>query len=175
MNLPAPHDQLRNVFLQAGEVFMSDEPTAVTTLLGSCISVCMFDPQTKRGAMCHGALPNAPVVLHEDPFRFVDEAVLYLIERYKRMGVPPERLVVKVFGGADVLSRSSDVYASIGRQNTMAALETLGWQGLTVSVRETGGDSGRKIVFVTHTGEVFLKRLNPISSRLVATRERTSN
>lgn len=174
MNLPAPHDQLDEVSLQAGEIFMSDEPTVVSTLLGSCVSVCLFDPVTKRGAMCHGVLPNAPVVLHEDPFRYTDEAVLYLVERYRRMGVPTSRLVVKVFGGADIMGRPVDGYASIGRQNTMAALETLGWQGLQVAVRETGGNRGRKIVFVTHTGEVFLKRLNPISSRKVAVGQRSS-
>jgi chemotaxis protein CheD len=151
---------------------MSDEPSSVSTLLGSCVSVCMFDPVTRRGAMCHGVLPNAPVVLHEEPFRYVDEAVLYLIERYRRMGVPTQRLVVKVFGGADILGQPLDGYSSIGRQNTMAALETLGWQGLQVAVRETGGNRGRKIVFLPHTGEVFLKRLNPISSRKVAAKER---
>jgi chemotaxis protein CheD len=160
--------------MQAGEVFMSDQPTAVTTLLGSCVSVCLFDPVTKRGAMCHAVLPNAPVVLHKDPFRYVDEAVLYLVERYRRMEVPPQRLVVKVFGGADVLARRYDGYESIGRQNTMAAVETLGWQGLRIAVRETGGNRGRKIVFMTHTGEVFLKRLNPVSSHHLAAKERPS-
>lgn len=174
MSNPDRIDGIAQVFLQAGEVFMGDEPTRITTLLGSCISVCMFDPTTRRGAMCHGLLPNAPVVLYQHPFRYVDEAVLYLIERYRRMGVPPQRLSVKVFGGADILASVRDGYESIGRQNTMAAIEALGWQGVQIAARETGGNRGRKIVFLTHTGEVFLKRLNPISSRRVASSERKS-
>lgn len=167
-------DGIAQVYLQAGEVFMSDQPARVTTLLGSCVAVCMFDPATRRGAICHGLLPNAPVVLYQDPFRYVDEAVLYLIERYRRMGVAPQRLSVKVFGGADILASVRDGYESIGRQNAMAAIETLGWQGVQISARETGGNRGRKIVFLTHTGEVFLKRLNPISSRRVASSEKLS-
>jgi chemotaxis protein CheD len=172
VNPPKPGEDVAQVAIAAGEVFMSDQPTAVTTLLGSCVSVCMFDPVTKRGAMCHASLPNAPVVLYKDPFRYVDEAVLYLVERYRRMGVPTQRLVIKLFGGADVLGKRRDGYESIGRQNTMAAVETLGWQGLRITVRETGGDRGRKIVFMTHTGEVFQKRLNPVSSHHVAAKER---
>jgi chemotaxis protein CheD len=124
--------------------------------------------------MCHALLPNAPVVLHEDPFRYADEAVLYLVERYRRMGVPPRRLIVKVFGGADILDQTAAGYSSIGRQNTMAALETLGWQGLDIVVQKTGGRCGMKIVFVTSTGDVFLKRLDQLSSRKIATEERSS-
>lgn len=160
--------------LGQGEVFMGDQPAAVTTLLGSCIAACMHDPVTKRGAICHAMLPNAPVILHKDPFRYVDEAILYLLDRYRRMEIPPERLVIKLFGGADVLARPSCEYASIGHQNTMAALETLGWQGLRAAVRETGGDRGRKIVFMPHTGEVFLRRLSPVSSRRLAQEQRSS-
>jgi chemotaxis protein CheD len=56
----------------------------------------------------------------------------------------------------------------------MAALETLGWQDLRASVRDTGGDRGRKILFMSHTGEVFLRRLNPVLSRRIAQDERSS-
>lgn len=163
---------VEEAFLQAGEILMTDRPTRVTTVLGSCVSVCLFDPVTLAGAACHAVMPNAPVALHHDPFRYADEAVLYLIERYRRMGVAPDRLVVKVFGGADVLGKPVKGYASIGRQNTMAALETLGWQGLRITAQDTGGHRGRKIAFLTHTGEVLMRYLNPTSSRTVARREK---
>jgi chemotaxis protein CheD len=171
---PPTEPHIERFTLEQGEIFMSDRPAAVTTLLGSCVAVCIHDPVTKRGATCHAMLPNAPVVLHKEPFRYVDEAILFLLERYRRMEIPPERLVIKLFGGADVLPRQSNEYESIGRQNTMAALEVLGWQGLRASVRDTGGDRGRKIVFMSHTGEVFLRRLNPVLSRRVAQEERSS-
>lgn len=161
------------VNLQPGEVLMSDEPLNVATVLGSCVAVCMFDPRNARGAICHAALPNAPVVLHRDPFRYADEAVLYLLERYRRLGTAPSQLTVKVFGGADVLGHIvRDGYITIGRQNTLATLETLGWQRIKPVVCETGGDRGRKLVFVTNTGEVFVKRLGRVASRLHDLRDR---
>ena len=94
--------------------------------------------------------------------------MLYLLERYRRLGTPTSRLQVKVFGGADILGGGvvRDGYLTIGRQNTMAAMETLGWQKITPSVTETGGDRGRKLVFVTNTGEVYVKRIGKIASRL---------
>jgi len=163
----ADHDELPGVHLHPGELLMSSEPLRVTTILGSCVAVCMFDPVERNGAICHASLPNAPAVLHRDPFRYADEAVLYLLERYRRMGVPFSRLAIKVFGGADVLGgKPRDGYMSIGRQNTMAALESLGWQGVRPVVVETGGESGRKVIFITHTGDVFVKRLGKIASRL---------
>lgn len=174
MTRPHPGIQVERFTLEQGEIFMSDQPAAVTTLLGSCVSACMHDPVTKRGAICHAMLPNAPVVLHKGPFRYVDEAILFILERYRRMEIPPERLLIKLFGGADVLPRASTVYESIGRQNTMAAIETLGWQGLRATVRETGGDRGRKLVFMPHTGDVFVRRLDPVMSRRVAEEQETS-
>jgi chemotaxis protein CheD len=110
--------------------------------------------------------------LHREPFRYVDEAVFYLVERYRRIGITPQRLTVKVFGGADVLGEPVRGYSSIGHQNTMAARETLGWQDLRIAARDTGGDRGRKIVFRTHTGEVFVRQLGTTSSRSVARREK---
>jgi chemotaxis protein CheD len=163
---PEFDDSLPGVTLHPGEVLMSDEPLAVTTILGSCIAVCMYDPMTSRGAICHASLPMAPVVLHKEPFRYADEAILYLLERFRRLGIPTSRLKVKVFGGADVLANSRrDGYVTIGKQNTMAALETLGWQNIKPSVTETGGDRGRKLVFVTNTGEVYVKRIGKIASK----------
>lgn len=151
---------LEQVHLKAGEVLMSDEELVVTTVLGPCVSVCMFDPVFRRGAICHGALPNAPISLNGNPFRYCDESVHYLIERFRRTGTPPSRLVVKVFGGADILATSGRKgYQSIGKQNTMATLEALGWQKIRPTVVETGGDRGRRLVFLTHTGESYVKKV----------------
>lgn len=157
------YKDLKRIHLHPGEILMAEEPTVVVSVLGSCVSTCLFDPITRRGAICHGALPNAPVTLHQNPFRYCDEAILYLLERFRRTGVPPSRLVVKVFGGADVLdTRPREGYASIGRQNETASLETLGWQRIRPAVVQTGGQMGRKLVFVTHTGETFVKRVERI-------------
>lgn len=164
------YEHLTGVHLHPGELLMSSEPLRVTTILGSCVAACMFDPVGRNGAICHAALPNAPTVLHKDPFRYADEAILYLMERYRRMGVPTSRLVIKLFGGADVLGcKPRDGYVSIGRQNTMAAVETLGWEGVRPTVNETGGESGRKVVFISHTGDVFVKRLGKTASRTIET------
>lgn len=163
---------LRGLYLQPGEVLMTDEPLLVTTTLGSCVAACMFDEQTGIAAICHGALPHAPLRLHDEPFRYVDEAVLYLVDRYDRLGVPASRLRIKIFGGGDVLgSPPRDGFDSIGQQNVFAAMESLGWLGVRPAVRHVGGERGRKLMFVTSTGEVFVKTLGRIGADK---RERTA-
>ncbi len=45
------------IHLKAGEIYIAEKPTLVATVLGSCISVTMFNNRFKIGAICHGALP----------------------------------------------------------------------------------------------------------------------
>ena len=52
----APAADLPMVNLHPGELFVAQEPTLITTILGSCVSVCLFCPKQKIGAMCHGVM-----------------------------------------------------------------------------------------------------------------------
>lgn len=152
---------LPTVHIAAGQVYMGAEELLVSTILGSCVSVCLFDRESATGAICHGALPHSRRDVGQEPLRYVDEAVFFLVERYRRLGVSPRSLDAKVFGGADVLgSEGATEYQSIGRQNMMAALESLSWYRIAPSARDAGGDRGRRLYFAPHTGEVFVKRLS---------------
>jgi chemotaxis protein CheD len=65
---------------------------------------------------------------------------------------------VKVFGGADTLmSKTSN---TVGSRNIKVTLDTLGREKLGVTAADVGDSFGRKLIFFSHTGEVYLKRLN---------------
>lgn len=152
------------VNLHPGELFVAQEPTLISTILGSCVSVCLFCPKQKTGAMCHGVMPVRPDLGEEDSFRFVETSVRYMVEILTNGNLlcANAGLVAKIFGGADVLDvrfGPAVEARSIGAMNIKAARETLARYDVSVAVEEVGGVHGCKLFFYSHTGEVLLRRI----------------
>jgi chemotaxis protein CheD len=147
------------VYLKPGDLCHAESPTVVSTILGSCVAVIMFNPGRKVGSICHAMLPRNPSSHRGEAFRYVDSSILYMVERFRALGVRTNEMEVKLFGGADVLEHRGENGASVGRQNIEIALETIGEVGLRLIVSDVGGKVGRKLCFYTHTGEVLLKRM----------------
>lgn len=159
---PKKYHALDTVYLHPGEICVTRKAKRVVTVLGSCVSVTMFNARLQVGAICHGTLPHCRTggVCHEpciEAFKFMDCAIGYMLERFRGYGIKNSEIEAKIFGGADTLmSKSSN---SIGRQNVKTTLELMGREKLKVIAADVGDSFGRKLIFFTHTGEVFLKRL----------------
>lgn len=145
------------LYLRPGEVFLSDKPTVVTTVLGSCVSVTMFAERLRVGAICHALLPEGSV---DEAFRYVDGSIYYMLAQLKTLGISRRELEVKMFGGADMLTINGNASVKVGSRNIQVAKEVLKAEGLTLVKEDVGGVVGRKILFHSHTGDVWLKRLN---------------
>lgn len=154
------------VSLHPGELFVAQEPTIITTILGSCVSVCLYCPVKKIGAMCHGVMPFSPDGAAENSFRFVNRSVSYMADVMTGLhGLSCAKLEAKLFGGADVFSVGEGQRRkapTIGEQNIDAARVSLKKRGIPVIVEKVGGVNGRKLFFYTHTGEVYLRRISRI-------------
>jgi chemotaxis protein CheD len=156
------HKDLETVYLHPGEICVSREPRKVITVLGSCVSITIFSPRLGAGAICHGTLPRCRSRkecrgLCIEAFKFMDCAIFYMLGRFTEFGIARNEMEVKIFGGADTLaSKSSN---SIGSQNIKITLDILGREKLRVKAADVGDSFGRKLIFFTHTGEVYLKRL----------------
>lgn len=147
--------QPASVYLRPGELYVGEQPTIVSTLLGSCVSITMFSQRFGMGAICHAILPEGP---SDDAFRYVDGSILHMVGRFVQLGLSRNQLEVKMFGGADLMATPGTI--SVGRRNIQLAREVLATERLTLRAEDTGGNRGRKIIFHTHTGEVWLRRLN---------------
>jgi chemotaxis protein CheD len=153
------------IYLHPGELCVCDEPTKVITVLGSCVSVTLFNPRLCLGAICHATLPEcrstekceSPCI---EAFKFMDCSLKYMLGAFRERGVLNKEIEIKIFGGADtLLSQSSN---TIGSKNVQVALSILREEHLSVAAMDVGDSFGRKLIFCSHTGEVFLKRLrNP--------------
>lgn len=151
-------DQVCNIYLKPGEIFVARRPALVSTVLGSCVSVILHMPRTGMGAICHAMLPAGT---KDDDFRYVDKAVSYLYNRLTSLCGGSSGIEAKLFGGANVLKSGvrNEEALSVGHQNVAAALQTLGMLGLKVSAADTGGIQGRKLFFYSKSGEVFVRQV----------------
>jgi chemotaxis receptor (MCP) glutamine deamidase CheD len=77
---PMIYRRKMNLFLKPGEVCISREPAVVTTILGSCIAVTMFNERLKIGGICHALLPKHPPSKRWKEFHYVDSSILYMVK-----------------------------------------------------------------------------------------------
>ena len=146
------------VYLRPGDVHFSKVPMVVGTVLGSCLAVTLFSRQLAVGAICHALLPYGE---GRGGLKYLDCAVDHMLKEFSHLRVRPHELDAKLFGGADMFGPSglAPGRLTIGRQNIGAAQAILNHKGVAVSNTHLGGELGRKIYFLTHTGEVLLKRV----------------
>lgn len=147
-----------NIYLKPGEVVVVRKPVLVSTLLGSCVSVTMFSPDSGFGAICHAMLPDS--FGRSDDLRYVDRALNYIYQKAV-LYQAESNLEIKLFGGARVLNVKNNEAAAhaVGDQNVARALEVLSSLGLTVTAADTGGLVGRRLYFCTRGGDVYLRKM----------------
>jgi chemotaxis protein CheD len=145
------------VTLFPGEYFVSDKPVVLSTLLGSCVAVCMRDPNAGVGGMNHFMLPapghSASSGAWSVKTRYGSYAIETLINGILKYGGHRNRLEVKVFGGAKLYEGGGD----IGASNAQWVLEYLDREGLRPIASDLGKDYARSVYFYTDTGRVLMK------------------
>lgn len=130
---------------------------SIETILGSCVAVCLYDPILKCGGMNHYMLPSWNGEDTASP-KYGDIAIDMLLDKLTQLGSRKETLIAKVFGGANKYGRKHNAF-NIGEKNIQVALYTLEKLGITVAASNLGGIHGRKLIFHTRSGLVFMKYL----------------
>jgi chemotaxis protein CheD len=153
---PDAGDRLQ-VYLHAGQLHAAAAPTSITTVLGSCVSVCLHDPVTRMGGMNHFLLPHH--VERERSPRFGNVAVPQLIEALVKAGATRSALVAKIFGGASVIGAMARGGRHLGEENALLALRLLEEAHIPVLDQDVGGSRGRKLVFFSDEGTAWVRQL----------------
>ena len=143
-------------FLLPGALFAKDGDYLITTVLGSCIAVCLWDPRLKRGGMNHYKLPLWNGDGLPSP-KFGNIAIIKLIENMLNMGCNQRELTAKVFGGGAVI-RSSSGFLNVGERNIEIAKDVLAQENVPIIASDVGGEQSRKIIFNTQTGGILMKK-----------------
>lgn len=160
--LPAPATSLaaapsRQLYLQPGQVFVSTDPAVITTVLGSCVCVCLWDPRHGAGGANHYLLPER--VGAEHSLRFGHAAMEELVKQLEGVGASRRLLQAKLFGGASVIRSFANGNGHLGDRNIEVARRFLERERISVVAEDVGGRRGRKLLFDTRTGMVSVKLL----------------
>jgi len=152
----------QSLYLQPGKVYIGKEPVVVTTVLGSCIAVTLRHPATGFCAICHALQPVCPLADCDghcaEAARYARCVVLYMASCFAEHRIYPAQTEVKLFGGGVLIGNNGPT--PVGRLNVEAACQALKQCGYSLKAVEVGGQWGRKLVFDTHNGAVWVKRLN---------------
>lgn len=164
----------RNVVkLLPGGYYACDSEEMIVTVLGSCITVCLFESVLKIGGMNHFMLPgdnntaSSPVTNNTSAARYGSVAMEWLVNDIMKMGGQRQNLSAKMFGGGSVTSSKID----IGEQNIQFAKAYCEFEGIPVVSADVGGVCPRKLYYIPRTNDAYVKTITKTHSSTIAQHE----
>lgn len=158
-----------------GEFYVSKHDEMINTVLGSCVSACIWDYKAGIGGMNHFMLPMGSETEHTgkehltSATRYGNFAMEILINEILKAGGIRRNLRVKLFGGGRVLT--SMISSDIGRKNIDFVHEYLHEEGIEIISEDTGDVYPRKVLFYPATGRVRMKKLHRLHNDTIYRRE----
>ncbi len=146
------------VYLLPGALYCTHRPGVVSTVLGSCVAVCLWDGRRRIAGINHYVLPYTGA--EQPSLRYGDFSIAQLLEAMRRLGGRIEDMEAKIFGGAAVIPIAT-IEGSVGDKNVKLALEHMADKGIPVVARRSGGRKGLLIRMSTRTGEVLVRPIPP--------------
>lgn len=163
------------VKIMPGEFFVAKDDVLISTVLGSCVAACIWDPEVKVGGMNHFMLPggDAGRDLAAASGRYGAFAMELLINELIKRGARKSKLEAKVFGGGAVLRNFSTL--NVGERNAAFVLDFLKTEGIRVVSQDLLDVHPRRVVFFPTSGRALCKRLTQAdSAALVAEQQYTA-
>ena len=148
---------LEVVQLLPGHCYVSAKDEMLSPVLGSCVSICLYDRLLKAGGMNHYLLPVGKEELSGtvDATRYGNHAIAQLIQSLEQLGSRTHSMEAMVFGGGTMFNSEQDV----GRRNVEFAWSCLEKHHISIGSHDVGYPFSRKIRFNPVTGKAMIKRL----------------
>lgn len=142
-------------FIHVGEIFVAINPNEIVTVLGSCVSVCLYDKVEMIGGMNHYLLPLWNGNGLESP-KYGNISIPKIIENMENIGCSRRNMEAKIFGGANIHKTNTEGQM-IGQKNVMIAKEILRQYMIPIKAEDTGGNHGRRIMMISDINKIILK------------------
>ncbi len=160
---------LNTVAVGLGELYVSRSPNDVLVAygLGSCLGIGMYDPLAKIAGLVHAVLPYHPNGNNQQSPRYVDSGLVALLVEMLRAGAEHKRLVVRMVGGANMLTIPGFTQTfNIGSRNVEAAYHTLQMLDLRLTSQEVGGNVGRTLRFYVADGRMTIRTIGNLEREI---------
>lgn len=138
--------------IQGEHAVVSEPGVVISTLLGSCIAVCLQDPVARVGGMNHfllGEPGKDHQVNAQSMQRYGIHAMELLINAMMKRGAVRTRLRAHLYGGANIIAG----LGSIGSSNAAFARRFLDTEGIATGHVDVGGTHARKVEFLPYEGK----------------------
>ena len=145
-------------YLVPGKVFVSAIPIAISTILGSGVSVCLWDCLNGIGGINHFLWPAGADVA-EDGAKDSETANKLLLQQMLDLGADLGNIEAKIFGGSLPLVTFNNSTECLGKRNVEAAVNFLSQHRIPIAEKKVGGNRGRKLIFQTTDGLAQLEQL----------------
>lgn len=156
--LPAGASGPERITVMQGQALVSGEARVeLSTVLGSCVALCLFDPDAHLGGMNHFLLAEPPASAGPGA---VDEAYgTYLMELLVNQmlgaGARKARLKAHLYGGANVNRNMM----RIGTANADFARGFVTREGIDLVRCDLGGVNARRVDFRPASGQVRARQV----------------
>ena len=140
----------------------------ISTLLGSCVAVCLIDTGVPMAGMNHFMLPNMKKGAHDDEDILLagDACMEALLNAMLAQGAAKHRMKAKAFGGGAVIDANLPSALSIGKRNANFTREWLDRENIPLVAADFLGPCSRKVLLVPANGDAYCRRVN---SSLIST------
>ncbi|MDD1620422.1 MAG: chemotaxis protein CheD [Methylococcaceae bacterium] len=174
-----PFKNSRRIIIEPGEYYVSRNEEVISTLLGSCVAACLFDPVNRVFGMNHFLLAyrhhaNQVPLIQSDEGRYGVYAMELLINEMMKQGANRLNLKAKCFGGGNVLSLREDREnkKTVGGVNVAFIKEFLRTENIPLVGASLGGEIGRTVHFVGSDYSVFVKKIDQTLQQMIEKQER---
>lgn len=153
---------MNRVMVGMADLNIVKNPGVLITLgLGSCVGICLYDPISKVAGMAHCMLPDSTQILNNDNIaKFVDTAVMRLVNDMGRAGANKRAIIAKLAGGAQMFAFSNtNDNMRIGDRNVDASIKILKELNIPLKGMDVRENYGRTIELYTDTGRLVIKTI----------------
>lgn len=157
------------------------EASMLSTLLGSCVAVCLYDERAGLVGMNHFLLAQrrndySGQLLSSEAGRYGIHAMELLINDMLHLGAQRGRLRAKAFGGGNVLGHEcagkGEDFMCVGQRNVAFVKEFLQRDRIPLLAADLGGDVGRQIHFDGRDYSVYVRHIPRDENAGLAAEER---
>jgi len=145
--------QLYEYYLKPGYIFLNTEPSIISTAIGSCVVVSLWNCRKKYGGMAHYLYPFTSSE-DEATARYGNVAISYLIRMFLKDGTDKKNIKAQIFGGAS-LQQSTECW-KVAKENIRIAGSVLERFKISIISEDVGGSLGRKLIYNTCTNEAIV-------------------
>jgi chemotaxis protein CheD len=148
--------RLRVTVMQGMAETSAESDIVLTTVLGSCVAACLYDPLARVGGMNHFLLAEPGSAHVNADVHYGIYLMELLINEMLKQGAAKSRMKAHIYGGATIHRNMQP----IGQKNSELAERFLNTERIIITHRDVGGTDARRVDFLAASGKARCRHVD---------------